>query len=138
MEDLRGQWSSKLPLFCIWAGTAKIQHRLSPPPGVQKTLQNTQEHTTLVLHQSTSVLPMTQWTHRRPQEATGAIGGLRVGVGLGVTCVCRSGTPLVPIGHHWPPSVPISHHQLAGPRQHLLPLLSLVSIFRQGVSINRQ
>ena len=24
-----------------------------------------------------------------------------------------------PIGHHWPPLDPISHHQLAGPRQHL-------------------
>lgn len=98
--DLRGQWSSKLPLFCIWAGTAKIQHRLSPPPGVQKTLQNTQEHTTLVLHQSTSVLPMVQWTRRRPQEAVGAIRSHGVGVGLGVTCVCRSGTPLDPIGPH--------------------------------------
>ena len=43
-----------------------------------------------------------------PQEATGAIGGLRVGVGLGVTCVCRSGTPLATIGHHWTPSVTIS------------------------------
>ena len=52
---------------------------------------------------------MTQWTHRRLQEATGAIGGHWVAVGLGVTCVCANvgphWTPLVPIGPHWSPLV---------------------------------
>ena len=34
MEDLRDQCVSKVPLFCIWAGTHKTNYSPGPPPGV--------------------------------------------------------------------------------------------------------
>ena len=116
MEDLRGQWSFKLPLFCIWAGTAKIQHRLSPPPVGPK--DPTEYSGTQCIGTTQGIMSTTNGP-MDPQEATGGRRSHRRPKGRGRPRgnVCVSQWD--PISPHWPPSVTISHHQLAGPRQHL-------------------